>query len=101
MSFGVPWTSYFIPGNASFNRFSISEIARCVMSMPIHSRFNFCAAWILVPQPQMALATDFGLFRKFDAAEVQNRISLDCFILWERWHFPRAIRNPFYQALAL
>ena len=42
-----------------------------------------------------------GLFRKFDAAEGQNRISLDCFMLWEQWHLFRAIRNPFYQALAL
>ncbi len=30
----------------------MSEIARCVMSMPIHARFSFCAAWTAVPQPQ-------------------------------------------------
>lgn len=44
ISLGVPCTSYAMPGNASLMRFSMSEMARCVMSMPIHWRLSLCAA---------------------------------------------------------
>ena len=33
-------------------RFSMRLTASGVMSMPIHCRPNFCAAWTAVPQPQ-------------------------------------------------
>ena len=33
-------------------RASINEIAECVMSIPIHLRFSFCATSTAVPHPQ-------------------------------------------------
>ena len=44
-------------GNACFNRFSMSDTARWVMSMPIQRRFSFCAACTAVPQPQKGSST--------------------------------------------
>ena len=35
----------------------MSVIAKCVISIPIHCRFSFCAAAIVVPQPQNASST--------------------------------------------
>src|SRR4051794_40446627 len=56
---------------------------------PSHSR---------VGQNKLPKWAKIRLFHKFDAVEAQNRIRPNCFMLLERWHLPRAIRNPFYQA---
>src|ERR1035438_5743179 len=79
-SFGVPWTSYLMPGKASFKRFSIREIARCVMSIPIHSRLSFCAAWIVVPQPQNGSRTR----SEEHTSELQSLRHLVCRLLLEK-----------------
>ena len=45
----------------------------------------------------MTVVPEKGLFRTFDASRGKNNIGPNCFNLWERWHFPRAIRNPSFR----
>jgi hypothetical protein len=43
--------------NESFSRGFIKPTDRCVMSIPIHCRFNFSTAAMVVPQPQKGSKT--------------------------------------------
>jgi hypothetical protein len=58
---------------------------------------NEIARDVCVREREKAFSSIFrhGLFRNFDAAGASNNISLKCSKIWERWHLPRAIRNPF------